>query len=101
MTTDNFEQVVLHSKQPVLVDFWAEWCGPCKMMDPVIRELAAELEGRAKVGKVNIDDFPNIREKYEVEAFPTFLIFKDGKVVQRVRGARPKFYLGDLLAAEM
>src|SRR2546421_12444609 len=72
LTASNFEENVLNSKKPVLVDFWADWCGPCKMMDPVIRELAAEFEGKAVVGKINADDYPEILNKYGIQGLPTF-----------------------------
>jgi thioredoxin 1 len=99
LTTSNFQEIVLKSKQPVLVDFWAEWCGPCKEMDPIIRGLAAEFEGRAVVAKLNIDDYPEIVDRYEVEGFPTYLVFKAGELKHRVKGVRPKQYLRDLLGA--
>jgi thioredoxin 1 len=98
-TTKNFEDEVLKSKQPVLVDFWADWCGPCKMMDPIIKELAAEYEGRVIVGKVNIDDYPEIPKRYGIEGIPTFLVFKNGELKRRVTGIAPKQYLSDLLGA--
>jgi thioredoxin 1 len=99
LTDKNFEEKVLNSKQVVLVDFWADWCAPCKSMDPVIRELAAEFEGKAVVGKLDGDANRSIVEKYEIDAFPTFLIFKGGELKRRVRGAVPKMHLSDLLAA--
>ena len=89
-TSADFEKEVLQSDKPVLVDFFADWCGPCKMMAPVVEQLAEELEGKAKVGKLNIDENMDIAEKYRVMNIPTFLIFKDGQEKERVVGAVSK-----------
>ena len=86
-TSADFEKEVLQSDKPVLVDFFADWCGPCKMMAPVVEQLAEELEGKAKVGKLNIDENMDIAEKYRVMNIPTFLIFKDGQEKERIVGA--------------
>ncbi|SHK34190.1 thioredoxin [Anaerocolumna jejuensis DSM 15929] len=94
-TDDNFEQEVLQSQVPVLVDFYADWCGPCKMMAPVIEEIAAEYEGTVKVGQLNVDEAPNISSKYRVMSIPTLLFIKDGQVVDTVIGAVPKAQLTD------
>ena len=89
-TSADFEKKVLQSDKPVLVDFFADWCGPCKMMAPVVEQLAEELEGKAKVGKLNIDENMDIAEKYRVMNIPTFLIFKDGQEKERIVGAVSK-----------
>jgi thioredoxin 1 len=90
LTEANFAEQVVQSPTPVLVDFWAEWCGPCKMLAPVLDELAGEYEGRIKVGKVNIDECPNVANEYGIRAIPTLLIFKDGQVAEQVVGLRSK-----------
>lgn len=83
----NFEAEVINSSVPVLVDFWAEWCGPCKMIGPVIDQVATEVEGQAKVGKVNVDDARELSSKYNVRSIPFLLFFKDGKVCDQIVGA--------------
>src|SRR5438093_10426939 len=89
-TDSNFENEVLNSAQPVLVDFWAPWCGPCRMIAPVVEELAGEYRGSVKVGKLNIDDSPNAAQEYGVSSIPTLMIFKGGQVVDRFAGVQPK-----------
>lgn len=89
-TDSNFETEVLKSDIPVLVDFYADWCGPCKMMSPVIDELSKEYEGKAKIGKLNVDENGSIAQKYKVMNIPTMLLIKDGKVMDTVVGAVPK-----------
>ena len=79
VTDNDFETQVLKANGPVVVDFWAEWCGPCKAMSPLVDELAGEVEGKAKIVKINIDESPNAPTKYGVRGIPTFMIFKDGK----------------------
>ena len=86
-TADNFETEVIHSAQPVLVDFWAEWCGPCRQIAPAVDEVAVEYEGRAVVGKVNIDHHPDIASQYGIRSIPNLLLFSNGKVQQQIVGA--------------
>jgi thioredoxin 1 len=90
LTDDNFASEVLESDTPVLVDFWAEWCGPCKMIAPVLDELASEYEGRVKIGKVNIDEFQKLATEYGVRAIPTLLLFHQGEVAEQIVGVRSK-----------
>jgi thioredoxin 1 len=89
-STSNFQEVVLNSDKPVLVDFWAEWCGPCKMIGPLIEELATEYDGKAVIGKLNVDENPDIAATYGIRSIPTLLVFKGGEIVDRIVGAVPK-----------
>ncbi len=93
----SFDAEVLKSEVPVLVDFWAPWCAPCRMIAPAVEALANEYEGKVKVGKVNIDDFPAIAQRYHINSIPTVLIFKDGEPVNQVMGAVPKKHLEEML----
>ncbi len=95
ITDDNFQQEVIEAEGKVLVDFWAPWCGPCRMMGPVIDEIAAEYGSELKVGKLNVDENPNTASKYGIMSIPTLLIFENGEVVNKMMGFRPK---KDLLA---
>ncbi|MDQ3019460.1 MAG: thioredoxin [Bacteroidota bacterium] len=90
LTDANFEQEVLKSDLPVLIDFWAVWCGPCKMIAPIVGELATEYGGKLKVGKLDIDNNQEVSIKYGIRSIPTLLIFKDGKIVDQIVGAVPK-----------
>ena len=90
LTDATFKQEVINSALPVLVDFWAPWCGPCKMLGPVIEELAKEYEGKVKICKLNTDESPNSASEYRISAIPTILLFKGGKLVQELVGLQPK-----------
>ncbi len=98
-TDQNFEQEVLQSDKPVLVDFWAPWCGPCQMMGPIIEDLAKDVEGKAKIGKLNVDDNPQIASKYGIMSIPTIKIFKGGQIVKDFVGVQQKDKLKDELAS--
>ena len=89
-TDGNFEEEVLNSSIPVLVDFWAEWCAPCKMIAPTVDEIANEFDGKLKVGKVDVDSNPKVSSKYQIRSIPSIVFFKDGKVTDQIVGAVPK-----------
>ncbi len=98
LTKQNFEQEVLKSEVPVLVDFWAPWCGPCRMQGPIVEELAKELEGKPfKVGMVNIDENGDLAGKYNIMSIPSLLIFKQGEIVKQFHGVQPKDKLKEAL----
>ena len=101
LTDANFEEMVINSDKPVLVDFWAVWCGPCRMVGPVVEELAKELDGQAIVGKLDVDKNRETAGTYGVMSIPTLLIFKDGKVVDKQVGAVPKSVLEGKLKAQI
>lgn len=90
LTAENFENEVLKSDIPVLVDFWATWCGPCRMLAPTVAEIAVEYEGKIKVGKVNVDEQPSIARDYRILSIPTLILFKDGKAAATSVGFKPK-----------
>lgn len=90
ITSANFEEKVLKSNVPVLLDFWAEWCGPCRMIGPIVEDLAKEYAGKLVVGKVNVDNEPTISTEYGIRNIPTLLVFKDGQMVDKFVGAMPK-----------
>jgi len=100
LTDATFDQTI-NSDKPVLVDFWAEWCGPCKMIGPVVEELAGDYEGKAVVAKINVDENPQVTARFGVRSIPTLLVFKNGQVVDKQVGAVPKSVLSQKLQAQV
>ena len=100
LTDANFDQIV-NTDKPVLVDFWAEWCGPCKMIGPVVEELAKDYDGKAVVAKLNVDENPQVTARYGVRSIPTLLVFKGGQIVDKQVGAVPKSVLAQKLGAQV
>jgi len=100
ITKDNFQSEVLDSELPVLLDLWAAWCGPCRLVAPVVEEIASEYAGRLKVGKIDVDDQPELQETFQALSIPTLVLVKDGKVVAKAVGARPKAALAAALELE-
>ncbi len=99
VTDGNFDEVVINSEVPVLVDFWAEWCGPCRMVGPLVKEIGQEYEGRAKVAKLDVDSNPEVSAKFGIRNIPTILFFKNGKIVDKQVGAVPKNVISSKLEA--
>ena len=101
ITDATFNDVVLKSEKPVLVDFWAEWCGPCKMIGPLVEELANEFNGKAIIGKVDVDTNPEVSAKFGIRSIPTLLVFKSGEIVDKQVGAVPKSVLSEKIEAQL
>ncbi len=101
LTDANFDELVLKSDKPVLVDFWAEWCGPCRMVGPIVEELAAEYDGKAVIGKVNVDENSEISGKFGIRNIPTLLVFKNGEVVDKQVGVAAKAALAGKIDAQL
>jgi thioredoxin 1 len=97
LTKDNFDRIVYNSDKPVIVDFWAPWCGPCRMVAPVMEQLAQEYDGKAVIGKVNVDEESDLAAKFKIMSIPTVILFKDGQLIDKIIGARPKSDFANLL----
>ncbi len=97
VTGKNFDAEVKNSSEPVLLDFWATWCGPCRMIGPIVAEIAEEYEGKVKVGKVNVDEEPELANAFRVSSIPTLVVMKNGEVVKRAVGYQPKEKIEELL----
>ncbi len=98
LTKDNFEKEVLNSDKPILIDFWAPWCGPCRMVSPVVDEIAQEANGKFKVGKINVDEQPDLAVKFGVMSIPTLIVIKDGKIASTSVGAKSKQAILNMIA---
>jgi thioredoxin 1 len=101
LTNDSFKTTIASATTPVLVDFWAPWCGPCKAIAPILEELANELDGRVKIAKVNVDEADGIAGQFGIRAIPTMLLFKNGQVVETIVGLKPKAAIKELLIAKV
>jgi thioredoxin 1 len=101
ITDANFEELVLKSDKPVMIDFWAEWCGPCRMIGPVVEEMSKEYDGKALIGKVNVDHNPGIAQRFMIRNIPTILFLKNGEIVDKSVGAVPKAQLTDKLNKQL
>ncbi len=101
ITDNNFDEVVMKSDKPVLVDFWAEWCGPCRMVGPIVEELSKEYDGKAVIGKLDVDSNPNVSMQFGIRNIPTLLIFKNGQVVDKQVGVAPKAVLAQKINAHL
>jgi thioredoxin 1 len=101
VTQENFKETVLGSDTPILVDFWATWCGPCRMVAPVLDDLASELDGKLKIGKVNVDENQDLAMQFRVSSIPAFVLFKNGQAVDRVVGALPKAAFKNFVSAHL
>jgi len=101
LNSDNFEEEVIKSDVPVLVDFWAAWCGPCRMIAPIIDQLAVEFDGKVKIAKVNVDEERELASRYRVMSIPTLILFKDGDIADQTMGARPKSDLVKMIKAAL
>lgn len=99
LTTETFDATLSSTDQPVLVDFWAEWCGPCKMMSPILDQLATEQAGRATIAKVDVDAFPDLQARFGIRAIPTLIVFKNGQAVNTITGVKSKGFLEAALTA--
>ena len=100
-TDANFNEKVIQSDKPVLVDFWAEWCGPCRMVGPIVEELAKEYDGKVVIGKLNVDENPQVSTQYGIRSIPTLLVFKNGQLVDKQIGAVPKSALAAKLDSQL